>query len=160
MNKVSLPLNSPDATNLNLLFLKAGETFQVCKRVSGLRGELPHLEFWLSTQSERERAEQEKAQDETTPPIPPPVSIERAEARRMVRIEFRRERQFLGSMDALDELIEAGWGDVPRERIPDNWRSQPRPQRKFIEPRGARKPARLAEEAARMRERYRKQRHG
>ena len=89
-----------------------------------------------------------------------PVSTERAEARRMVRVEFRREQQFLGSMDALDELIEAGWGDVPREQIPDDWRSRPRPKRKFIEPRGSRKGPRLAQEAARMRERYRKQRHG
>jgi hypothetical protein len=85
--------------------------------------------------------------------------IEHEEARRMVRIEMRRERQFLGSMDALDELIEAGWGDIAQEQIPDDWRSRPRPRRTFPEPRGARKPARLAEEAARMRERYAKASH-
>jgi hypothetical protein len=66
-----LVLNAPDATQLNLLDLRAGETFQVCKRVSGQRGELPKLEVWLTTATERERAEQEKAQGETTPPIPP-----------------------------------------------------------------------------------------
>jgi hypothetical protein len=88
------------------------------------------------------------------------MSVEHEEARRMVRIELRREQQLLGSMDALDELIEAGWGDVPQEQIPKHWKDQPAPVRKFIEPRGARKPARLAQEAAKMRERYRKERHG
>ena len=66
-----LVLNAPDATALNLLDLRAGETFQVCKRVSGQRGELPQVEFWLSTASERARAEQEAAPEQPQSPEPP-----------------------------------------------------------------------------------------
>jgi hypothetical protein len=66
-----LVLTTKDATTLNLLFLKGGETFQVCKRVSGVRGELPKVEFWLTTASERARAEQEKALEHGADPIPP-----------------------------------------------------------------------------------------
>ncbi len=89
----------------------------------------------------------------------PQEATEQAEAERMVPIERDRERALLG-FDILNELIEAGRGDVPREQIPIDWRSRPRPKRKFAEPRGARKGPRLAQEAARMRERYRKERHG
>lgn len=31
-------------------------------------------------------------------------------------------------MEFLDELIRAGWGEVPREKIPENWR-ETKPQR-------------------------------
>jgi hypothetical protein len=66
-----LVLNTDDATTLNLLDLRAGETFQVCKRVSGQRGQLPELDIWLTTASERARAEQEKPPEQPEAPTPP-----------------------------------------------------------------------------------------
>lgn len=28
-------------------------------------------------------------------------------------------------IETLDEMIARGWGDVPRDKIPDNWRDSP-----------------------------------
>lgn len=38
-----------------------------------------------------------------------------------------REQAVSRDLIALDELIEAGWGDVPQVHIPRNWRGLPAP---------------------------------
>jgi len=54
-----LVLNVSDATRLNEYDLKPGETLWLCKRITGQRGELPHIDMWLSPATEKARADVE-----------------------------------------------------------------------------------------------------
>ena len=46
--------------------------------------------------------------------------------------EVRRRREVLDSRDELDQLIKAGWGNIPQPLIPRDWRNRkpPKSQRK------------------------------
>lgn len=67
-----LVLDKEAATRLNLMDMQPGETFTICKRVSGRRGELPYVDLALTAATERQRAQTE-AEAAMPPESPQPA---------------------------------------------------------------------------------------
>ena len=67
-----LVLDKDAATRLNMMDMQPGETFTICKRVSGRRGELPYIDLALTASTERQRAQTE-AEAAMPPESPQPA---------------------------------------------------------------------------------------
>lgn len=68
----TLILYSLEATRLNLLDLKAGETFGICQRWDGVDGRTAHIDIWLTPQTEQARAAVEQIEDRPAVKLPKP----------------------------------------------------------------------------------------
>jgi hypothetical protein len=79
-----------------------------------------------------------------------------AEALKAGETPAQSRRQCFIDLRELTEMIEAGWGDVPRDHIPPDWRTKKAPRQYALcdIPRAERHRIRMERDAQVMRERY------